>query len=148
MGFQDNLPPAMTANLIAASLHMKNRIHIRILDLFGWNTYYLFWTLDGGSENTTRITDRASDDGTVDHDFTSEPNGHYTFQVQGCPVRADGPARPDDGHCSPRSEIVTVTAAANQSSVREFLQNSGSDPTSNGLRFYGVGSIRGLLNGD
>jgi hypothetical protein len=148
MGYADNLPPGLRADdAIPARLHSPNRIHIMILSTYKWDTYYLFWTLNGGPEQTTRILDQASAAGTVDHDFYPESGGYYTFQVQGCPVNITGPSPPGDGHCSPRSDVVTAVAAINQKSVRTFLQINGIDPASRGLRSYGVGSIRGLLNG-
>jgi len=148
MGFGDTEPPALRADPFPARLHSRNRIHIMIVDLYRWDTYYLFWTFNGGPDNTTRILDPAAADGTVEHDFYPVAAGHYTFQVQGCPVPATGPLPPDDGHCSPRSDVVAVDVAVNQTSVRRFLQANGINPSSAGLRSYGVSSVRGLLNGE
>jgi hypothetical protein len=60
MGSGDNQPPALRADPFPPALHKRNRIHIMILDLYRWDTYYLFWTLNGGPENTTRILDSAA----------------------------------------------------------------------------------------
>jgi hypothetical protein len=144
----DPTTPDLRADPIAARLHSPNHIHVMILDLYKWNTYYLFWTLNGGAENTTRILDQASPAGTVDHDFLAQSGGQYTFQVQGCPVDIGGPRPPGDDHCSARSYLVSSTATTNQTSMRTFLKLNGIDPASVGLRSFGVGSLRGLLNGD
>lgn len=148
MGFNDTEPPALRVDVFPAKLHARSRVHVLILDIYRWDTYYLFWTFNGGSENTDRIFDPVAASGTVDHDFHPSAPGVYTFQVQGCPVRMEGPAPPGDGDCSPRSDMVTVVAAANETHMRKFLESNGVDPSSSGLRSYGVPSLSGLLNGD
>jgi hypothetical protein len=87
--------------------------------------------------------DPANAAGTVEHDFYPVAGGQYTFRVQGCPVTVP----PGDAICSPPSDVVAVAAAANQTSLRTFLEMNGIDPSSPGLRSYGIPSLRGLLNG-
>jgi hypothetical protein len=143
MGYNDTQPPDLRADPVAARLHQINHIHIMILDIYRWDTYYLFWTVDGRQEQTTRITEQSSPAGTVDYDFPAHSGSSYTFQVQGCPLTIAGPG----DHCSPRSDVRLAKAAVNLTCIRAFLLANGIDPVRIGLRSLGVMSMRDLLNG-
>src|SRR5205814_7909878 len=100
MGYLDELPPGLRADPYPAALYSQNRIHIMILDEYIWGAYYLYWTIDGGPEQTTRILERPpTPAGTIDHDFFPVAGGRYTFQVQGCPRPATGPFPPHSEEC-------------------------------------------------
>jgi hypothetical protein len=142
----DDQPPGLRADGFPARLHAPARVHLVILSLFKWDTYYLFWTVDDGPQNIVRILDHASNAGTVDHDFIPPSAGLYSFQAQGCPVDALGPAPPASGKCSPASEIVRVQVVR-QNSTRAFFVANGIAPSKRGVRLQGARSLRELLSG-
>jgi hypothetical protein len=151
MGYADQTPPGLRVDAIPARLHSRNRIHLVIVDSYRWNTYYLFWTENGGPEQTTRLPGSSSETGTVDYDFFADAGSDYSFQVQGCPVDIGGPAPPDDGHCSPRSYAGEATAFVNETSVRNFLRLSGVAIDTNSVSLRALAppaSVRALLNGE
>jgi hypothetical protein len=128
----------------AATLHAPNVIHLTILDLYRWNTYYLYWTENGGPRSERRLDGSSQPNGTVTYDFPADSGGQYEFWVQGCPVSVLGP----DQRCSDMSRPATATAATNDTSLAQFLQRSGRAASVRLRSLAPPFSLRDLLNGE
>ncbi|QEL82602.1 hypothetical protein DN407_29330 (plasmid) [Bacillus sp. JAS24-2] len=119
MGYGIDEPPAIRADSFPATLSGPSGFRILILTFVAWDVIKFTASTTGEPDRKLEIGS-----GTTQTEFLFTPTKSgvtYTFTCQGCAKAFDGSTE----FCSPVSRPITVVAAINTRSFRQFLKTSG-----------------------